>query len=61
MKLETDKKPHSPRSPEIVESVREFRARYGKHALPDGEARGLVDKAMGKRTLSEELRVIREG
>ena len=47
-------------SPDIVDSVHELRAKYGKYAVPDDEARELVDKAMGRKTLSEELRVIRE-
>ena len=61
MKLETDKTPHSSQSPEIVDCVHELQAKYGKYAIPDAEARQVVDKAMGRKTLSEELRLMREG
>ena len=59
MKLGTDKKLHSSQSPEIVDSVHELQAKYGKYAIPDDEAREVVDNAMGKKTLSGELRVMR--
>ena len=61
MKLETDKTPHSSQSPEIVDCVVELQSKFGKYAIPDAEARQVVDKAMGRKTLSEELRLMREG
>ena len=48
-------------SPAIAETIAKLRARYGKYALPDPEARKVVDKAMASRTLTEELYAMREG
>jgi hypothetical protein len=48
-------------SPEITRTLAELHAKYGKYALPDAELRELIDKAMGKKTLTEELYAMREG
>lgn len=61
MKLETAVRLYNLLSPSIAETIATLRARYGKYALPDPEAREVVDKAMGTRTLTEELYAMREG
>lgn len=44
-----------PTDPAIAEYIKALRARYGKYALPEDEARRLIDKAMGEKTLTEIL------
>jgi hypothetical protein len=48
-------------SPEIAKTLAELHVKYSKYALPDTELRRLIDKAMGSKTLTEELYAIREG
>lgn len=48
-------------SPEIAKILSELHDKFGKYALPDSELRRMTDKAMGNRTLSEELYAMREG
>lgn len=48
-------------SPEIATTLAELRARYGKYTVPDAELRKSIDKAMGNKTLTEELYAMREG
>ncbi len=48
------------RSPVVQESLRELRSRYGGHAASVSEVRAMLDKAMGERTLKEELCRLRE-
>ena len=61
MNLGMDKRPHGPPSPEIVNIVRKLRAKYGNYAIPDDRSRELVDNAMRAKTLSDEMRAMREG
>ena len=61
MKLQTDKRLQGSQSPEIVDCVDKLQSKFGKYAIPDAEARQVIDKAMGRKTLSEELRLMREG
>ncbi|MSQ12907.1 MAG: hypothetical protein EXR47_01965 [Dehalococcoidia bacterium] len=44
-----------PADPAIAEYIKALRARYAKYALPEDEARRLIDKAMGEKTLTEIL------
>lgn len=48
-------------SPEIAARLDELHAQYGKYALPVDQVRSLVDKQMGKRTLTSELYTMRAG
>ena len=61
MKLQTDKRLQGSQSPEIVDCVDKLQSKFGKYAIPDAEGRQVIDKAMGRKTLSEELRLMREG
>jgi hypothetical protein len=44
-----------PADPAIAEYIKDLQARFGKYALPEDEARRLIDKAMGEKTLTEIL------
>lgn len=69
-KLERKKKARTPTQvvlrlqsltdPSVVEYVNDLKATYGKYALPVKQVRRIVDRSMGKRTLSEVLRRMRE-
>ena len=48
-------------SPAIAQSLKDLHARYGKYAKPDAELRKILDKEMGRKTLTEELYAMREG
>jgi hypothetical protein len=48
-------------SREIRTAVEELYSKYGKHALPDQEARKIVDQAMGTKSLTEALDAMRNG
>ena len=52
---------YGPRSAAIKRRVDKLRARFAKHVLPIQDVRNLVDQSLGSRTLTEELRVGREG
>ncbi len=53
-------KQHQAPSQEIAEAIDKLYAQYSKYAIPDEEARNIVDKAMGTKTLSEALQAMRE-
>ncbi len=48
-------------NPEIEGYLRRIRRRYGKYATPAGEVRAMMDKALGGRTLSDELHKLHGG
>jgi hypothetical protein len=48
-------------SQEIVKAIAKLYAQYGKYALPDEEARKIVDEALGTTTLTEALDSMRKG
>jgi hypothetical protein len=48
-------------SQEISSAIAKLYAQYGKYALPDEEARKIVDEALGTKTLTEVLDSMREG
>ena len=48
-------------SNEIAEAIGKLYAQYSKYALPDEQARSIIDRAMGTKTLTEVLHAMREG
>ena len=48
-------------SQEIAKAIDKLYAQYGKYALPDEDARKIVDEALGTKTLTEALDSMREG
>jgi len=46
-------------SQEIAKAIDQLYAQYGKYALPDEDARKIVDAALGPETLTEELHAMR--
>lgn len=48
-------------SREMAKAIDKLYAQYGKYALPDEEARKLVDEALGTKTLTDALDSMREG
>lgn len=48
-------------SQEIAKAIDKLYAQYGKYALPDEDARNIVDEALGTKTLTEALDSMREG
>ncbi len=46
-------------NPEIEEYLQRTRRRYGRYAAPAREVRASLDKALGDRTLTEELHKLR--
>lgn len=48
-------------SQEMAKAIDKLYAQYGKYALPDEEARKIVDEALGTKTLTEALDSMREG
>ena len=51
---------YSLQSPEVQESLDKLRKRYGKYAVPAEQALAMMDKALGERSLTEELYEIRK-
>lgn len=47
-------------NPEIEEYLRRIRRRYGRYATSASEVRAMMDKALGGRTLSDELYKLRD-
>lgn len=47
--------------PEMTRAIEKLYIRYGKDAVPVTELRKMLDKEMGKKTLTEELYAMREG
>ena len=45
----------NPVAPEIRSYIAELKDRYGQYAIPVEEGREIIDRAMGKRTLTEVL------
>lgn len=55
-----NKKQHQLPSQEMAKAIDKLYAQYGKYALPDEEARKIVDEALGTKTLTEALDTMRE-
>ncbi len=47
--------------PEIMHSLDELYAKYGRYAVPIDELRRALDKTLGDKSLTEELYAMREG
>lgn len=56
-----NKKQHPVPSREMAKAIDKLYAQYGKYALPDEEARSIVDEALGTKTLTRALDSMREG
>ena len=50
----------SMQSPAVQESLQKLEYQYGEYAASASEVRAMLDKAMGDRTLKEELHRLRE-
>ncbi len=46
-------------SPGVQESMDKLQKQYGEYAVPADEVRAMLDKALGDRTLTEELYKLR--
>ena len=55
------RKQYEAESQEIVEILNKLYSQFGKYALPEQEARKIIDQALGTKSLTEALEHMREG